>query len=340
MTSSPPSRPFRRGFTLIELLVVIWIIGVLVALLIPAVQAAREAARRVQCTNNLKQLALAAHHYLAAHGCLPMGTPLWFSPDFGDNINNHSLLVALLPHYEQQPLYNAVNFSRNIYMYSNITVQNSRLAVLGCPSDGTIAERPPLPYPVLDIPPGLAQPGKSSYGGCAGVWYYLSLEPNQVADFRGAFGVNSAVTFAEFTDGTSNTLLLGERAHGLLPNADERRDWHWWYDGYFGDTLFWTLYPMNPFRKIHTNTANYSTPNAYIVAAGSRHTGGANFAFADGSVKFIKDTIQTMEYDPSDGMPVGVSIGGDGLYRMTKPFAVWQAISTRSGGEVVGADAY
>jgi prepilin-type processing-associated H-X9-DG protein len=238
-------------------------------------------------------------------------------------------------------LYNAVNFSRNIYTYANITVQSSQLAVLCCPSDSTITEREELPYPVLDIPVGVARPAKSSYGGCTGIWYYESVEPKLVADFNGAFGENRGIPLAEFTDGTSTTLLLGERAHGRL-KPDEARDWHWWFDSYFGDTLFWTLYPMNPFSKIKTNEANYSTPNAYIVAAGSMHPDGADFAFADGSVKFIKDTIKTMDYDPADGMPRGIFLGNDGLYHLRPGFSleVWQAISTRNGGEVISADDY
>src|SRR4051794_13831360 len=113
MTSSSASRHSRRGLTLIELLVVIAILGVLFALLLPAVQASRDAARGVQCKHNLRQLALAAQHYAAAQGCLPMGTPLWFLPDWGGVGDGHSLWVAMLPYYEQQSLYDAVNFSRN-----------------------------------------------------------------------------------------------------------------------------------------------------------------------------------------------------------------------------------
>jgi prepilin-type N-terminal cleavage/methylation domain-containing protein/prepilin-type processing-associated H-X9-DG protein len=335
---APNSRPCRPGFTLIELLVAVAIIAVLIGLLLSAVQGAREAARQAQCKNNLHQLALAAQNYADRHGCLPMGTPLWFTLDAGNVFDGHSLLLALLPHYEQQPLFNAFNFDRNVYVYANLTVQEARLSVLWCPSDGTVGQSQPLPYPVLDIPENLVRPGHSSYAGCAGTWYQRSLEPALIDQCNGSFFVNSATRHADFTDGTSMTLLLGERAHGRL-KPDDARDWHWWYDGYYGDTLFWTLYPMNPFHKLGTNDANYSTPNAYIVAAGSMHPGGANFAFADGSVRWLKDSIDTMQYDPSDGMPYGITQGDDGLYRQTKPFGVWQAISTRNGGEVVSADA-
>src|SRR3954469_20008362 len=108
------SRP-RSAFTLIELLVVIAIIAVLIGLLLPAVQSAREAAQRAQCVNNLKQLALAAHNYESTYGAFSMGTPFYKFGDIGVN-DGHSLFVALLGQLEQQSLFNAVNFSRNIYM--------------------------------------------------------------------------------------------------------------------------------------------------------------------------------------------------------------------------------
>ena len=114
--------PRFAGFTLIELLVVIAIIAVLISLLLPAVQSAREAARRAQCVNNLKQLALAAHNYESTYGAFPMGTPFYSFGDIGVN-DGHSIFVALLAQYEQQSLFNAANFSRNIYMSPNSTVQ-------------------------------------------------------------------------------------------------------------------------------------------------------------------------------------------------------------------------
>ncbi len=335
------SRVHRRGFTLIELLVAITIIGVLTALLLPAVGSAREAMRRAKCMNNLKQLALAVSNYEGSNGCLPMGTPLWHMTDVGDLFENHSLLVATLPYYEQQALYYAVNFNTNIYTYSNLTVQNMQLAMLMCPSDFQAEERESLPYDVLGVPAGMRQPGKSSYGGCAGVWYDRTLDPSLARYFEGAFHINSAVRWSEFTDGTSATLLLGERAHSKL-KPSEAADWHWWYDGYMGDTLFWTLYPMNPYEKVETIDANVNTSNAYINAAGSMHPQGANFAFADGSVRFIKETIETLNHDPSNGIPSEMYLDDQGVYRL-KPgerYRVWQAISTRKHGEIISSDDY
>ena len=133
-TMTRPQR--RRGFTLIELLVVIAIIGVLIALLLPAVQSAREAARRVQCTNNLKQIVTAAINYHEAVGTLPQGMPFQVDGNYpgqnqlGQMFTAHSIFVALLPYLEQQPLFNAVNFNMNMWNYQNFTIHGIGVAAL------------------------------------------------------------------------------------------------------------------------------------------------------------------------------------------------------------------
>ncbi len=132
----------HRGFSLIELLVVISVIGVLVALLLPAIQSAREAARRIQCSNNLKQLALACLNYESVYEAFPIGIPMMYEPDpaFGYFGTTQSLFVSMLGQLEQQPLYNAVNFSRSIYASANYTIFATGLDVLWCPSDPSIRD--------------------------------------------------------------------------------------------------------------------------------------------------------------------------------------------------------
>ncbi len=338
-----------RGFTLIELLVVIAIIGVLIALLLPAVQAAREAARRAQCTNNLKQLALAMHNYNDANGSFPMGAPTMVYRDRSTLINiNHSCFVAILPQMEQQPLYNSVNFSLNIYRAIHSSVIGAGISSLWCPSDPDATVKA-YPYGMQDMAAGTFRINYTSYAGCAGLWFNWTrgtVAPNTNESFRaaatGMFYTNSAVRMADITDGTSNTILLGEHAHSLLVPA-ERSEWHWWFDGYFGDTMFWSLCPINPHRKLKTNTANNSTSNAYIESLSSFHPGGANVAMADGSARFLKDTINHWAFDPTTGKPYAIVSGGPNTAYVldpTKPLGVYQALTTRNGGEVISADAY
>ncbi|MFO0952603.1 MAG: DUF1559 domain-containing protein [Isosphaeraceae bacterium] len=341
-----PPRSMNRsaGFTLIELLVVIAIIGVLVALLLPAVQTAREAARRAQCVNNMKQLALASHNYHDVHNSLPMGCPLYRFPDV-DVALGHSFLVAMLPQLEQQALFNAVNFSRNIYTSANLTVQGTVMSVRLCPSDSQVGNTVVAPYDVYDVPQGRMMISYTSYAACAGPWIHmtndLALLPRLTAQDLGLAYVNSAVRFAEIRDGMSHTIFLGEHAHSLL-DKDSATDWHWWFDGAFGDTTFRTLYPINPHRKLKAGIANFYASTAFVEAASSLHPGGANFAFADGSVRFLKDTIEHWPFDAQTGLPHGLSGDPESPYVLAPGarFGVYQSLSTRNCGEVISADAF
>jgi prepilin-type N-terminal cleavage/methylation domain-containing protein/prepilin-type processing-associated H-X9-DG protein len=339
----------RCGFTLIELLVVISIIGVLIALLLPAVQAAREAARRSQCTNNLKQLGLAMHGYLDAHGVMPLGS-FKLPPPAGGNPckggHEAGAFIALLPFLEQSPLFSAFNSSVHYETAPNSTVNGTGLSVLWCPSDGLVAQADSqhFGWPVRFC----------SYMGSAGTWNSppenrgpgCTLQNFQalLSQANGVVFYYSSVRLAGVTDGTSNTFLFGEHAYGKNPTI-ELPDWNWWFSGNYGDTMFTTMFPMNPLGKIPDipNQTLYGIDiNPSIQAASSYHAGGAHFAFCDGSVRFLKETIDCSPFDPATGLPQGWSQSAGGLYSVNPPgrVGVYQALSTRNGGEVISADSY
>jgi prepilin-type N-terminal cleavage/methylation domain-containing protein/prepilin-type processing-associated H-X9-DG protein len=379
MPATSPRRLSPKGFTLIELLVVIAIIAVLIALLLPAVQAAREAARRAQCVNNLKQLGLSAHNYLDGNQVLPMG--IWFNGNDGlpNCVGYHegSLLISLMAFAEGTTLYNNYNASVQYNLPQNSTVHRTGSAILWCPSDPR-AQR----LVTTDSQGNTTQAGGgvigtriTSYKGNGGTYNLpgstdsmpttgpvtatcpryatLGRYPN------GIFFWASKTSIANISDGTSNTILLAESAYGKMTTADQA-DWNWWGAGDYGDTIFTTLYVMNPFTKLanqaQTNagpkvTAEgggtqtiYGTNNSIAVqAASSFHPGGVNTGMCDGSVKFLKDTINTIPYDNNTGLPIGlIWTAATGLYQLPAgtQWGVWQALSTARGGEVIGADQY
>jgi len=339
----------RRGFTLIELLAVLAVIGILIALILPAVQAAREAARRAGCLNNLKQLGLAVQGYHDAWGCLPMGMPVarhsvTDSFDYG-----HSPWVAILPHAERAALFNAVNFSAHIQSHENSTVRAAQWSLLWCPSDASVTRWTMPSREIEGVLPWDNPTALSSYAGCAGTWICapeFALDGTTSppvgtfqANANGAFFLRSAVRHADFTDGLSATLLIGERAHGRL-RPEEAGDHHWWHHGYYTNTLFHALYPINPWRVLAAGPSSISSPNSDMQAASSLHPGGAHFAFADGSARFLTETISSWPIDPARSRPVGVRGGLNTPYRVdsTARPGVYQALATRAGGEVVAVD--
>jgi prepilin-type N-terminal cleavage/methylation domain-containing protein/prepilin-type processing-associated H-X9-DG protein len=336
-----PPRGRRRGFTLIELLVVVAIIGILVALLLPAVQMAREAARRAQCANNLKQLALAAHNYAGANGCLPMGWhlgriaehPEWGHPPYP----TAGVFLPLMPYLEQPALFAATNFGGVIYELRNATVQAIGLAALWCPSDPVVSQQ----VTIADWVDGPKAFAFASYAGNQGPWETADLSPTPdqrwIGMNAGMFHQNSAVTLAQVSDGLGQTLLFGERAHGLLDAETAARN-HWWASC-CDDVTFQTWCGLNSQRRLKGTTfTDWYCP---LDGASSFHPGGANFAFADGSVRFVRDEVESWEVDPVASwqglftfVPYRVVLA-PGVH-----MAVLQALSTRNSGEVLSANSY
>lgn len=300
----------RGGFTLIELLVVIAIIAVLVSLVLPAVQQAREAARRAQCKNNLKQMGIALHNYADSSGVLPPGfiaganaaltTPGW------------GWAVMILPQLDQAPIYNRANFSLPLHDINNAAVVQAVLAAYLCPSDLVGSG----PFPIKNSSgTTVVQVTPSSYAACNG----NDLSDANALTFDpangGCFYRNSKTRFADITDGTTNTVLIGERSWSQVQGT--------WVGAPNGGLLLpgqRNSFPGAPpqdapfFCLAHTHFLNETTdPDGGLDDFSSLHTGGGHFLFGDGSVRFIQSVT-------SDG--AGMS-------------SLFQAIGTRSGGEVV-----
>ena len=335
----------RRGFTLIELLVVISIIGVLIALLLPAVQMAREASRRIHCTNNIKQLGLAMHQYVDSFGVLPPTMVLAGSGTKVAWTSGWSVQMRILPAIGQGPSFNALNFSVAYQQHENTTVTSQVIPTFLCPSE---ANQQPTSHQTF------GNVGVNNYGWCMGDWFvwgsFVGTEPN-----RSAFGPNQGRKWADFRDGLSQTLLLSEvksyqpylRDCGGLsvvnnadaipgPNGDPnlvvpeyngsgctlKPDGHAeWVDGgvhHTGFTTAWTPNKATPGRgyrdlDINGQREKVGGPTFAAITARSYHPYGVNVLLGDGSVRFVKTTIAG---------------------------PTWRALGTVAGGEVVNSDSY
>jgi prepilin-type N-terminal cleavage/methylation domain-containing protein/prepilin-type processing-associated H-X9-DG protein len=298
--------PHRRAaFTLIELLVVIAIIAILLGLLLPAVQKAREAASRIKCVNNLKQMGLACHNYHDAQRSLPPGyvARVPYIDGANDTAPGWGWAAFLLPYLEQDNLYRQINFTQPVQSSAAAQVI---LPMFLCPSD--LVPASPFTITSATMTP-VATVSPSSYAATCGP------DASDVADPTGAgvFYRNSQIRLTDITDGTSNTVMIGERAWSQGLGT--------WAGAPSGGVM--RAGQLNPWRfataaapalvLAHNNWLNIRTDSdGGLDDFSSNHTGGVNLLFADGSVHFL------------------LSITGDGQLH-----ADFQALGTRSGGEVI-----
>ena len=278
----------QRGFTLIELLVVIAIIAILIALLLPAVQQAREAARRTQCRNNLKQIGIALHNYHDVHGGFPPGVirkVLLANQQLEHGWGWHTYL---LPFVDQAPLYNIINPQGQALPPSTATlggvanVLQTVLPVYLCPSST-------LP----GINPDRSNYGGTSYLGVSGHFANLSTAPITTYAQAGSLFPESHVNLRDITDGSTNTVIVGERAHDVQgPQQPTSGIW----PGARGSDS------SDPLATVSDDTL-INRPNNFIrIGFSSQHEGGAHFLLCDGSVRFISENIHAADFKPAVGL--------------------------------------
>ncbi len=297
----------HRAFTLIELLVVISIIGLLIALLLPAVQSAREAGRRAQCVNNLKQLGVALHAYEGTHQTFPPGYVSNFKPDGTDTGPGWGWASMLLPQMEQKPLFDTINFNLPIEGPANLTCRVTTISSFLCPSDTVKPTWWAMVRDISGIPTQrICEVAPSNVVGVFG-----TSDPGINGD--GIFFRNSRVALGSITDGLSNTLAVGERSHQLGEAT--------WTGSVTNAVLFpadndGVGYPRpedGPGMILgHAGgRLGPGDPNGEVNQFHSRHPGGVNFLFADGHVGFLKTSM---------------------------PYKTFRALATRAGGETISGE--
>jgi len=362
--------PLRRGFTLIELLVVIAIIAILIALLLPAVQQAREAARRTQCKNNLKQFGLALHNYLDVAQVFPYRRGGTDNNNATTSNNGHaSGLIQLLPYVDQAPLFNQINsaqtFGATTYSPmgdsaadgSGYQLWKTDIPMFLCPSS------PNVKAVVGTLGHGLCHYGLSS--GDSAFYTELTTGATAIAvanartRVRGPFGYQTNRRIADLTDGTSNTILMGEMTSAKGAGGREVlsgivRDMG---DGIFnspvtckttvaGSTGDYTAGPTVSASRgarwsrgfmHYTGVNTILPPNSPSCAGGgfdsggiysvtSRHVGGAHVLMGDGAVRFVSDNVDSGNLAAADPRTVGEK----------SPYGVWGSLGSIGGGETVG----
>lgn len=287
-----------RGFTLIELLVVIAIIAILVALLLPAVQQAREAARRVSCKNNLKQLGLGLHNYHDTHGCYPPG--YIYKPGASGNQLGFGWVTMILPMIDQANLYNEFDLEEPIFDPVNLVPREKQIAGLLCPSD-----------PVSEN--GYVEMGSTPERYAMGCYVACFGPPDLDATQEkreGMFSRNSSTRARDVTDGLSNTLCVGERQNGEFRNGASHGN-HFEYE----TTWAGAVRDADDDTDDHGHMVMFQTgnvPNAPTSDdrdVSAPHVGFAQFLLGDGSVRLIGSSID---------------------------FGIYSALGTISGGEVIG----
>ncbi|UUO05916.1 DUF1559 domain-containing protein [Blastopirellula sp. J2-11] len=289
----------KRGFTLVELLVVIAIIGVLIALLLPAVQQAREAARRMQCSNNLKQIGLALHNYHDTFNALPplAITPIGDPDDPGDfpmagAVESWGWTAFLLPFIEENNLYETAGIAKGVQLGTQLTLANTVVSGYRCPSDTGAA---------VDDPAQRFMNGAGSNYGA----YNNSLSGNLTKTADGGFNLNLSRKFRDVTDGLSNTLAIGESCSRLNGQTMSLKSWAGCREGKDGNCL--DEVGLSGRWPINDTTGNIDQKGE---ALSSLHPGGAQTLRFDGSAHFLSENIQFLR----PAAPANNSGSVDSLY--------------------------